>query len=249
MLRHVAFRPQGVRVSELQRVMRIPRASLYRVLNALVKEEFIQQDTVSGLYRAGPGAMNLGFLARQASPLVLTAQPVLRDLARATGQLSELMITVGGWRSVVLDVWLGRDTPVFVQVRPGHIMNVTHRYIPCEIFLAFEGEHRLREYVRLSKTAEGRERLGLQEPASDEVIERMQRWQRLGYAWDRQSGNAGVGRMAAPVFDRSARTPRLMAAIGIACSGRLLTTLRAAQWGQMVCEHARKLEAEVCRRK
>jgi DNA-binding IclR family transcriptional regulator len=242
MLNHVAYHPRGMRASDLQRAMKIPRASLYRVLNALVKERFIEQDTASGLYHAGPAAMNIGFMARQASPLIQTAQPVLRDLARATGQLSELMIAIDNWRSVALDVWLGRDTPLFVQIRPGHFVNITHRYVPCEIFLAFGGEHRLREYVRLSQTVEGRERLGLTEPAGNDVIERMQRWQRLGYIWDRQSGNPGVGRMAAPVFDRSSRTPKLLAALGIACSGRLLTTMRAAQWGQMVCEHARKLE-------
>ncbi len=247
MLRHVSHAPQGLRASDLQREMKIPRASLYRVLNALVKEEFIQQDPLSGLYRAGPGAMNLGFWARQASPLALTAQPVLRDLARATGQLTELMITIGAWRAVVLDIWLGRDTPLFVQIRPGHIVNLNHRYIPCEVFLSFGGDHRLREYVRLAKTAEGSARLGLNKPGSSDVLERLQRWQRLGYAWDPQSGSTGVGRMAAPVFDRTARTPRLTAVLGIACSGRLLTTLRAAQWAQILCEHARKLETEISR--
>ena len=245
MLRHIAYATEGMRASDLQKELKIPRASMYRVLNALVNEDFIQQDAVSGLYRIGPAAMNLGFWARLASPLVRTAQPVLRDVSVATGHLAELIIAVGAWRSVTLDVWIGRDTPLTVRIRPGNFVNLTHRYVPCALFLAYGGEHRLQEYQRLADTPEGRERLGLKEPVTADDIERLRRWKKLGYAWDPQSGGPGVGRIAAPVFDLKSRTPKVAATIGVACPGKVLTAPRALEWGKILCEHARRLEEEI----
>ena len=247
MLRHVAYSPEGLRVADLQKALKIPRASLYRVLNALVAEEFMQQEAATGLYRIGPAALNLGFWARQASPLVRVAQPILHDLSQATGQLAELMIPIGAWRMVALDIWIGRDTPLFVRIRPGNITPINHLYVPCALYLAHSPEHRLAEYQRLSHIAEWQEKLRLKAPVSDDDIERLQRWKKLGFAWDPQSGGPGVGRLAAPVFDRKSRTPALAATLGLACSGKLLTNLRAAQWGKIACEHARRLEEEIAK--
>jgi len=241
-LRHIGHSRDGIRVQKLHEVLRIPRASTYRVVNALVREELVLQDVESGLYRLGPGALNLGFFARESSPLAEMSQPVLRDVARSSGQLCELVGALGGWRLIALDVWPGAETPLLVRIRPGSVTTLSHTYTPGLVYLAFGGERRLRHYLQVAATADGRRMLGISQTPGNELFEDIDRWRRLQYAWLRQSGNAGVGRISAPIYDLGTDPQRVIAVLGIACAGRILTSARAAQFGMLLRAHGEKLE-------
>lgn len=248
-LRHIGHSRDGVRVQKLHEVLKIPRASTYRVVNALVGEELVLQDVETGLYRLGPGALNLGFFARESSPLAEMSQPVLRDVARSSGQLCELVGALGGWRLIALDVWPGAETPLVVRIRPGSVCALSHTYMPGLVYLAFGGERRLRQYLQVAATAEGRRTLGIAQAPGNELLDDINRWRRLQYAWRRQSGNVGVGRISAPIYDLGADPQRVIAVLGIACASRILTSARAAEFGMLLRAHAEKLERSLLARR
>lgn len=243
LLRAIGDYPDGLRAGELRRLIQIPRASLYRILDTLLEEELLVQEPSTGRYKLGPSSLSLGQRAKEASQLAEVAQPVLRDVARATEQLCELLAPLPSWRMLVLDVWHGKETPLVVRVRPGVVNQLYHGYVPAQVFLAFDPPRRLREYLRLAASAEGRRTLGIPGPPEPSFVDDIARWQKLGYVWNRQSGRQGVGRVAVPVFNERAQPQSVLAALGIACASRSLTPIRAAQWGPILRRSAERLQS------
>jgi DNA-binding IclR family transcriptional regulator len=241
-LRAMGRHPDGMRVTDLQRELRVPRASLYRVINALLSEEMVVQDHATGLYRLGTSAMTLGLFARMATPLIAAAQPVLYDVSRESGQLCELVIAPGGWRVLALDVWHGAEMSLDVHIRPGSSTALRHTYMPGMVFLAFDPSRRLEQYLHLAQTADGRRMLDLSRAPDGDFMEQIERVRRTGYAWARQSGREGVGRVSAPVMQPGVQPPRVAACLGIACASKILTALRAAEWGILLKREAARLE-------
>jgi DNA-binding IclR family transcriptional regulator len=246
-LRSIGLSYEGVRVHELQKRLGVPRASLYRVLNALLEMEYVSQDAETGLYRLGPGIMDLGWRARASSLMSAIAQPILRDVARATGQLCELVVPLGSSRLMAIDVWHGRDTPMRVRIRAGSATEFRHEYIPGLVLLACGSERALRQYLELAATAAGRRTLRIERAPDDSFFEEIDRVRRHDYAWARQSGREGVGRVGAPVFDNKPDPPRAIAVLGIACASTVLTPLRATEWGLLLSGQARRLGRELAR--
>ena len=244
-LRCLSTSVSGRSAFELCQLARIPRASLYRILNALLQEELILQDAHSGKYLLGPASLHFGFYARAHTELVAQSLSLLREVARKTEQLAELVAPLPHWRILVLDTWHGRETPTTVAVRPGVMHFINTDYAPSEAVLCFGPERRLAEYMRLSQTPEHRRRCGLDGPLAAEYLERVERWRRLGYVWAAQSGAPGVGRVAAPVFDSRKNPPVLTAVLGIACASAILSAPRAAHFGAILKTHAAKLAARL----
>jgi DNA-binding IclR family transcriptional regulator len=81
-LRVIAEAPQGLTASEVAARLGVHRSIAYRLLSALVRQEFAAKDDANR-YRIGFAFFTL---ARQARPALLdAAQPVLRDLAAELG--------------------------------------------------------------------------------------------------------------------------------------------------------------------
>lgn len=237
---------EGLAAHELHAALGVPRASLYRILKPLLERRLAVQDPASGRYRAGPGLVAMGFLARRASPLVEAAQPLLREVAQLTHRMAELAVTVGPWELTMLDVWQVEGTPVRIMARPGLVFALNTNTAPGLVYLSFDGARRLKTFINYAKGKSAPPDFPERRapPAKLNLLEEQcARWRKLGYAWCRQEGaQAQNARVSVPVYDPHAKGGRLAAALGIACGAEEVDERRAAEWAVVLRGKARALE-------
>src|SRR5438874_730755 len=70
----------GLTATALAKRSKIPHSSLYRLLNILMKNGYIQQDPASNCYRLSSQNLALGYVARSVNPMVKLIQPALREI-------------------------------------------------------------------------------------------------------------------------------------------------------------------------
>lgn len=94
-LRCVASAPEGLPVVEVAKLVGMPRTTVVRLLSALEAERLIWADSTEGVYRVGPGLLELvgGYLASHDVRRI--AKPFLRELALSSGETVNLAITDG----------------------------------------------------------------------------------------------------------------------------------------------------------
>jgi IclR family transcriptional regulator, pca regulon regulatory protein len=88
-----AERP-ALRVKDLVDLSGIPMPTTFRLIATLEEEGYLER-TVDGRVRPGTGVLALGFAAMQGLDLVQLSEPVLRELATATGETVNLGVLFG----------------------------------------------------------------------------------------------------------------------------------------------------------
>jgi IclR family transcriptional regulator, pca regulon regulatory protein len=88
-----AERP-ALRVKDLVDLSGIPMPTTFRLIATLEEEGYLER-TVDGRVRPGTGVLALGFAAMQGLDLVQISEPVLRELAAATGETVNLGVLYG----------------------------------------------------------------------------------------------------------------------------------------------------------
>jgi DNA-binding IclR family transcriptional regulator len=224
----------GMKAIELQHVLEIPHSSLYRILRVLTDKGYARQDAVDGRFYLSAECMALGHLARAGYPLVSDIQAVLREVAHATGQMSEFAIPSGNWQLMILETWQSEKTPVRVRSRPGLRMELYHRNAHGLCFLAFDSERKLRDYLAQAS------------PKHYDLEEQCAQWRKLGYVWDRPNA-WNVCRVSAPVFNPSSNPRRLIGALGVVGDIKERVPQQIARWGRILTAHTRKLERTYAR--
>lgn len=96
LLRAIAERGDGVTMSELAQAVVMPRATAYRLLRALVDEDFVAAAPgVSGRYVLGPAADALRGNGRAGPSLEDVAAPIMEALAATLGETVKLVVRDG----------------------------------------------------------------------------------------------------------------------------------------------------------
>src|ERR1700682_5901023 len=80
-------------LSDLSRQVGFHKTTTYRMLNALVRQGYVEREGARGVYQLGPAALLLG--AASQSRLRRVAHPALRKLTETTGETSLLHVRVG----------------------------------------------------------------------------------------------------------------------------------------------------------
>ncbi len=70
------------------------KTTTHRLLQALASESLVERSETSGLYRLGTGLMALGVLALSSSDLRLRVRPVLKRLAKSSGETATLEVPI-----------------------------------------------------------------------------------------------------------------------------------------------------------
>lgn len=83
-----------LRVKDLVALSGIPMPTTFRLVATLEEEGYLER-TVDGMVRPGTGVLALGFAAMQGLDLVQLSEPVLRELAAATGETVNLGVLSG----------------------------------------------------------------------------------------------------------------------------------------------------------
>ena len=94
--------PGGLRLSEIARRAGLHVATTQRILTALEARGRVERD--DNRYRAGVALLFGAHAYLTGSPLVLTARPILQDLAAETGLASSVFVRTGLHRAVIARV-------------------------------------------------------------------------------------------------------------------------------------------------
>jgi hypothetical protein len=139
----------GQSVSELARTLRLPAATVHRLLAVLKRRGYVQQDEETSRYRLALKMLDLSFRALGRSELRLHAYPALREhVLRNSGVRAFLAVARDG---EVTYIWsTGPDAvamhTVYGKEMPGH----------CAVYFDAESARRL-SCLRLDRPADVRE--------------------------------------------------------------------------------------------
>jgi IclR family acetate operon transcriptional repressor len=83
-------------LSELSRTAGFDKASTRRLLLALMKHDYIEQNPNNKAYRLGPGVLRLARVRETSSPLDAITTPLLEELVALTGESAHFSLLAGG---------------------------------------------------------------------------------------------------------------------------------------------------------
>lgn len=114
---------RGLPISEISQSLAIPIGATHRLLQTLVSTHYVKQDEISGVYMPTMKLGTLGLRLLADINVIDIAQPILDDLARATGELVRLAVVEfdemswiakaqGSTSSIRCDFINGRHVPI-----------------------------------------------------------------------------------------------------------------------------------------
>jgi IclR family transcriptional regulator, acetate operon repressor len=87
--------PRGLPLTEVCRALNMPKGAAHRLLSALVRRRFAEQDETNEWYRLTLKTTTIGFRFLSETGITEICQPVLDRLARQTGELVRLAVADG----------------------------------------------------------------------------------------------------------------------------------------------------------
>jgi IclR family transcriptional regulator, pca regulon regulatory protein len=188
-----AERP-ALRVKDLVELSGIPMPTTFRLVATLEEEGYLER-TVDGRVRPGTGVLALGFAAMQGLDLVQISEPVLRELAAATGETVNLGVLYGDQVLFVARI-PRRDTLLAANIRVGSTVPAVFSSIGKTI-LAYLSEEEFAQRV-----SEGSFR-GIWGPRAvrtlDALSAQLDDARRDGYLIQRDEAIPGLSSIAAPI--------------------------------------------------
>jgi DNA-binding IclR family transcriptional regulator len=200
-------REDGATIRELVAQLKLPRTTIYRILNSLQSHSMVRRDE-DGAYHLGRRLLGLAaHVAASASrtDLLAFATPVLEALSAELGEGNKLSV-VDGDGVLVLAATQGRR-PYALSVAPGQRMPL-HAGAASKLLLAHLDEGEIDLY--LSRPLEGYTPRTITDPKR--LRSELARIRRLGWSQDKGESGPSILAYAAPVFDAE---DRLLAAISV----------------------------------
>jgi IclR family transcriptional regulator, acetate operon repressor len=134
LLEHLAAAPEPIGISELARALAVPKATIHRHVQALLRHAFARQEPASTRYAAGIKLFILGERLRERFDILPIARDELIRLRDETGQPATLSALVEN-QAVVLEVVQGKAIVNF-GTQPGTVLDL-HASAHGNIALAF----------------------------------------------------------------------------------------------------------------
>ena len=91
-------------LTQLSQGADLNKTTTHRLLRALQSESLVQRNSVTGRYSLGAGLIALGVQALSSSDLRRRARPILKLLARDTGETAQLEVPVEGGMLIIDEV-------------------------------------------------------------------------------------------------------------------------------------------------
>lgn len=219
-------------ISELSRAVRLPKATVHRLVSVLVSRAFLARDPVSAQYRTGLTLFRLGNLFLSQTQIRQAALPVIHELGRTTGETVNLNVVIDRRRVCIEKaesthdirhaVELGRPLPLYA----GASGKVLLAHLPEEEVRAV-----LREGLRpLTRRTLDRARL----------LRNLEAIRRRGYAVSSDERVDGASAVSATVRDG---TGRVVAGLTISGPTYRFSAERVREYITLVLEGARRISA------
>lgn len=193
-------------ISELAKRLKIAKSTVHRLATALLDEGLLEQNPDNGRYRLGIGLFSLGSQVRTRLDVATEAKPFLHEMRNKTGENARLAI-------------LSRRNVVFIHDFESNdsvrLRSITGQYRPAHAtaeglcLLAGLRAPALEEFI--SHPLEGRTPNTI--VTAEDLLERVRRVKRVGYATEDEECDLGSRCIAAPVHSADGR---IIAAVGMA---------------------------------
>jgi len=204
-LRHLSGSSRPVSAGALVRALDLPRSSAYELLAVL--DELALVTRSGGGYLLGAGVSELGSAYMRTNPLQRQAQPIVRDLADATGATTQLAV-LRGWETVYLIKEQAVSSAAIITatgVRMPAYLTATGRAIMSQMTS--------REVLALLSAEDTFvNRTGAGPRSRRELAELLRRTRADGYAVERGEISPQIWTIASSVIDR---LDRPIAAVGV----------------------------------
>lgn len=194
--------------SEISKRLKIPRASLARILNTLRKRRFIDKDEKSGRYRLGLKFIYLVSFVYDKIDIRSYARPYMVKLAETTGETIELSTL--DHDQLVLVEQIESEQGIRLYSRIGSAYPYLHTTAPGKVYLSQMSDEKLERVLN---------KIGLPKITENTITEierlkeELKQVAKKGFAFENQELRIGVRRFAAPIFNHE---NRLVACLGLA---------------------------------
>lgn len=219
-------------LAELSKASGLNKTTTHRLLRALQSEALIERNAATSGYSLGPGLMALGVQALSSSDLRRRVRPLLRQLARETGETATLEVPVEN-SMLILDEVPGRH----VVAAAGNIGTrwPIHATSTGKVWLAFDesGVERLNDTLQ-ALTAKTQVRKA-------DILPLLADIRRRGFAVTVDELEDGFTAVATVI--RGALGD-VQAALSIGGPTQRLSAARRAELGQSLCRAAERLNPE-----
>lgn len=228
-----AGRDQGANLGELAAGIESTKSTVLRLLAPLVEAQLVRQDT-DGSYRMGMGILGLAGAYLADLDIRTAAQPVLRELADATGQTAHLLVYSEG-RVTYVDKVTG-NSPIQMASRIGDT-GTAYSTASGKAMLAFLGEEEVRNVVALGMPAKTPATITDAQRLRDHLAVVRER----GYAYDDLENEDGIRCVAAPVFNH---TGAVACAVSVSGPAEAVAANRQ-KYTDLVVEGAQRISAQL----
>lgn len=218
-------------ISELAKRLEIAKSTVHRLATALLDEGLLDQNQETGRYRLGIGMFSLGSQVRTRLDVAVEAKPFLNDLRASLGENARLGI-------------LNRRNVVFIHDFESNeavrLRSITGQYRPAHCtaeglcLLAGMRSSALESWA--SEPLQPRTDHSIK--TSEDLLERIRRVRRIGYATEEEECEIGTRCIAAPIFQADGK---VIASIGLAGPRLRLKKRDFPQLAEEVMAYAQKL--------
>lgn len=182
-------------LTEINRRLRVPYATTYRLLHTLELHGLLHKTKVG--FRLGPGILRLGYQYLSSMDLVEIARPILVQLRDITQGSANLGVLDGV--DVVYIAHIPSTQAIATRLEVGSRM-VAHSSSIGRLLLGAMPEENVR---RIFKGNGLKRPDGSRHRSIDEMITSVQRDEKRGYVITKGAYHPGIIAVAAPIFDRS----------------------------------------------
>ncbi|MBX6377477.1 MAG: IclR family transcriptional regulator [Clostridia bacterium] len=205
-----AFTPERpcLGVSEVSRLLRMPKTTAYRMLVTLQAGGFLRQDPETGKFRLTPVLLRLAHVVTVQHELGQVARPFMHQLTARTGETTALSVVQGHQRVVIEKVECAQELRAMTYV--GQTAPL-YAGASGKVLLAFLRPERVEEVLRQTGLAAETPHTPC-EP--DRLLRELDRIRSEGYALSKGERVVGVHSVAAPVRDHAGDVVASLSLVG-----------------------------------
>ena len=235
-LETVATHPEGISLADLSKSVGLHNSTTFHLVKTMESCGYIRQDPETKRYYVGRMIYSIAANSKTDLDLVAIAEPVLRELARETGESSHLAVLSG--EDIVLIARTAGAGAFQLQERHGG-MRPGHATAVGKIILSSLSESDLQRYLERHPPVALTPRTITERELLDAEIARVRE---TGFAYDDGEFNPEVRCVAHGVRDF---TNKVVGAIGVSGPIWRLTLQSLGELSQQVAHAAERLSAEL----
>jgi DNA-binding IclR family transcriptional regulator len=225
----LAHQEAGMGISDIRRALGLPVSSTAGIVYTLAELGYLDRNESDSSYRLSVKLVGVGRKALDRVNLVSQCHDLLRDVVRESGLTGHVAV-LRGEDSVYIDR-VSSDNIVQVNSYVGQRWPA-HTSAVGKAMLAFMPEGQLERMLK-HMTLTARTRYSVTSPPA--LMKQIRRFRRLGYVWERNEGEEGLGCVAAPIFGPS---HEVVAAMSLTGTTLQLSSSRLPALGKLVKNYA-----------